>query len=430
MSADLNLALYDRAQRVLPGGHLSPSRKLGQPYAFVRAEGAYLYDANGQRYTDYHCGFGAHVLGHGIASIRNRVFEVSQRVDLIGAGIIDLEVEAAEALVRLIPCAEQIAFCNSGSEATYHALRLSRAVTGAQQIIKFQGGYHGWHDYVAMNGQSARDKLDGYDPMSDGILFDAARYTTVLPYNDVESVENYLKANPGQVAAIIVEPIAHNMGAVVATLDFLQALRRLSTEHGVILIFDEVITGFRHALGGYQSLVGITPDLATFGKAASSGYPVGFVAGRRDLLERVGQGGERGVFMGGTFNGTPSTLAAVLATIDALSQKGVYERLFALGDYMRQQLDGIVERLGIPAQSAGFGSVWLLYLFSGPYSQYRDLLRNDDALDMALRKRLIEQRQIFQPLQLKRLYLSASHTREILDETLGLIEENLRLIRR
>jgi len=301
-------------------------------------------------------------------------------------------------------------------------------VTGAQRIIKFQGGYHGWHDYVAMNGQSARDKMDGYDPMSDGILFDAARYTTSLPYNDVEAVENYLKANPGQVAAIIVEPIAHNMGAVVATLDFLQALRRLSTEHGVILIFDEVITGFRHALGGYQSLVGITPDLATFGKAASSGYPVGFVAGRRDLLERVGQGGERGVFMGGTFNGTPSTLAAVLATIEALSQKGVYERLFALGDYMRDQLDGIVERLGIPAQSAGFGSVWLLYFFSGPYSQYRDLLRNDDALDMALRKRLIEQRQIFQPLQLKRLYLSASHTREILDDTLGLIEENLRLI--
>ncbi|MEW6464007.1 MAG: aspartate aminotransferase family protein [Pseudomonadota bacterium] len=430
MSVDLNVALSERARQVLPGGHLSPSRKLGQPYAFVRAEGAYLYDANGQRYTDYHCGFGAHVLGHGIASIRDRVFEVSQRIDLIGAGIIDLEVEAAEALVRLIPCAEQVAFCNSGSEATYHALRLARAVTGAQRIIKFQGGYHGWHDYVAMNGQSAAEKLDGYDPMSDGILFDAARHTVILPYNDADAVEYYLKANPGQVAAIIVEPIAHNMGAVTATREFLQALRLLSSEHGVILIFDEVITGFRHALGGYQALIGVTPDLATFGKAASSGYPVGFVAGRRDLLERVGRSGERGVFMGGTFNGTPSTLAAVLATIDALSQQGVYERLFALGDYLRSQLDGIIERLGIEAQSAGFGSVWLLYFFSGPYRQYRDLLANDDELDLALRRRLIEQRQIFQPLQLKRLYLSASHTREIVDDTLGLIEDNLRSLRR
>lgn len=430
MSVDLNVALSERARQVLPGGHLSPSRKLGQPYAFVRAEGAYLYDANGQRYTDYHCGFGAHVLGHGIASIRDRVFEVSQRIDLIGAGIIDLEVEAAEALVRLIPCAEQVAFCNSGSEATYHALRLARAVTGAQRIIKFQGGYHGWHDYVAMNGQSAAEKLDGYDPMSDGILFDAARHTVILPYNDADAVEHYLKANPGQVAAIIVEPIAHNMGAVAATREFLQALRLLSSEHGVILIFDEVITGFRHALGGYQALIGVTPDLATFGKAASSGYPVGFVAGRRDLLERVGRSGERGVFMGGTFNGTPSTLAAVLATIDALSQQGVYERLFALGDYLRSQLDGIIERLGIEAQSAGFGSVWLLYFFSGPYRQYRDLLANDDELDLALRQRLIEQRQIFQPLQLKRLYLSASHTREIVDDTLELIEDNLRSLRR
>jgi glutamate-1-semialdehyde 2,1-aminomutase len=202
----------------------------------------------------------------------------------------------------------------------------------------------------------------------------------------------------------------------------------LTVEHGVILIFDEVITGFRHALGGYQSIVGVTPDLATFGKAASSGYPVGLVAGRRDLLERVGQSGDRGVFMGGTFNGTPSTLAAVLATIEELSREGVYERLFAMGDYLRGQLDGIIQRLGIPAQSAGYGSVWLMYFFEGPYSQYRDLLRNDDALDLAFRKRLIEQRMIFQPLPLKRLYLSTSHTTKILDESLDVIENTLKAL--
>lgn len=424
----VNQSLYDRAQKVLPGGHLSPSRRLGQPYAFVRAEGAYLYDADGQRHTDFHCGFGAHVLGHGHPAIRDRVHEVAQRIDLIGAGILDLEVEVAEALVNCIPCAEQVAFCNSGSEATYHALRLARAATGRKRIIKFQGGYHGWHDYVAMNGQTASDRLGQFDPMSDGILREAADYTTILPYNDANMVEQYLKAHPGEVAAIIVEPIAHNMGAVAATASFLRDLRSLTTTHGVVLIFDEVITGFRHALGGYQSIVNVTPDLATFGKAASSGYPVGFVAGKRELMQLVGQAGEKGVFMGGTFNGTPSTLAAVQATIEELSRPGTYETLFAMGDYMREQLDGIVQRLGVPAQSAGYGSVWLLYFFEGPYSQYKDLLRNDDKFDLLFRQRLIELRHIFQPLPLKRLYLSTAHTRGILDESLDVIDDVLKAL--
>ncbi|MGY2199289.1 aspartate aminotransferase family protein [Pseudomonas gingeri] len=421
----VNQSLYARAEKVLPGGHLSPSRKLGQPYAFVRAEGAYLFDADGQRHTDFHCGFGAHVLGHGHPAIRERVYEVTQRIDLIGAGITDLEVEVAEALVRYIPCAEQIAFCNSGSEATYHALRLARAATGRKRIIKFQGGYHGWHDYVAMNGQTARERIGQFDPMSDGILQAAADFTTVLPYNDAEAVERFLKAHPGEVAAIIVEPIAHNMGSVAATDAFLKDLRRLTTDHGVVLVFDEVITGFRHALGGYQSIVGVTPDLATFGKAASSGYPVGFIAGKRELMHLIGESGARGVFMGGTCNGTPSTLAAVQATLEELARPGTYENLFALGDYMRAQLNAIVQRLGIPAQSAGYGSAWLLYFFEGPYSQYTDLLRNDDRRDMAFRRHLIERHHIFQPLQLKRLYLSTAHTREILDESLDVIESVL-----
>jgi glutamate-1-semialdehyde 2,1-aminomutase len=424
----VNQSLYDRAERVLPGGHLSPSRKLGQPYAFVRAEGAYLYDADGQRHTDFHCGFGAHVLGHGHAAIRERVHEVTQRIDLLGAGITDLEVEVAETLVSYIPCAEQIAFCNSGSEATYHALRLARAATGRKQIIKFQGGYHGWHDYVAMNGQTARDRIGQFDPMSDGILREAADYTSILPYNDADAVERYLKSHPGQVAAIIVEPIAHNMGAVAATDAFLRDLRDLATAHGVVLIFDEVITGFRHALGGYQSIVGVTPDLATFGKAASSGYPVGFIAGKRDLMHLIGLPGEKGVFMGGTCNGTPSTLAAVQATVQELARPGTYEKLFELGDYMRSQVDAIVQRLGIAAQSAGYGSAWLLYFFEGPYSQYTDLLRNNDELDMAFRRGLIERRQIFQPLQLKRLYLSTAHNREILDDSLDVIESVLKTL--
>jgi glutamate-1-semialdehyde 2,1-aminomutase len=417
-----------RAQRVLPGGHMSPSRKLGFPYVFVRAEGPYLYDADGQQHVDFHCGFGANVLGHTHPAVRKRVADVGERIDLVGAGILDLEVEAAEALVRCIPCAEQIAFCSSGSEATYHALRLARAVTGAKQIIKFQGGYHGWHDYVAMNCQSTKDAVGHFDPLSAGILIEAAQETIVLPYNDADAVETYIKRHPGAVAAIIVEPIAHNVGAMRATDDFLRGLRRIATDNGVILIFDEVITGFRHALGGYQSICGVIPDLATFGKAAAAGYPVGLVAGRRDLLERAGRTGTDAVFMGGTFNGTPSTLAAILAVIDELSRPDTYRKMFELGDYLRHELDAMVTRVGIPAQSAGFGSVWLLYFFAGPYSRYEDLLRNDDALDTEFRRELVARRYIFQPLAMKRMYLSAAHDKAILDRALDVMESTLRKV--
>lgn len=421
-----NLALSQRAQAVLPGGHLSPGRHLGQPYVFVRAAGPHLYDADGTEYLDYHCGFGANVLGHCHPAVRARVGAVAEQVDLLGAGVLDLEVATAEALVACIPCAEQVAFCSSGSEATYHALRIARAATGRKQIIKFQGGYHGWHDYVAMNAQSPAHAIGQYDPISAGILRDASQHTIILPYNDAEAVEGYLKAHPGEVAAIIIEPIAHNMGCVIATNAFLQALRRLADAHGTILIFDEVITGFRHGLGGYQAIAGVTPDLATFGKAAASGYPIGLVAGRRELMERVGRTGEGSVLMGGTFNGTPSTLAAILATIEELRKPGVFERLFSLGAYLREQLDGIVDRLALPAQSSGYGSVWLLYFFAGTYSSYTDLLRNDDALDLAFRQQLIAHRCIFQPLPLKRLYISASHNQEIVDRSLDLMEDILR----
>ena len=420
-----NETIAARAEAVIPGGLLSPSRRLGAPIAFARAEGPYLYDADGNRYTDYHCAFGANVLGHRPPAVAAAIAKTGENLDLIGAGVLELEVEVAELLVNAIPCADQVAFCSSGSEATYHALRLARAYTGRKQIIKFQGGYHGWHDYVAMNGQSSRQMLGSYDPMSDGMLFDAARHTAILPYNDAGAVEDYIRKNPGEVAAIIVEPIAHNMGAVIAETQFLADLRRITAEHGVVLIFDEVITGFRHALGGYQSIVGVTPDLATFGKAATSGYPIGLVAGRREIMERVGRTGEGAVFMGGTFNGTPSSMAAVKATIEELARPGVYERLFELGAYLRGEIDGIIARHGLKAQAAGFGSVWLVYFFDGAFRDYTDLLRNDNDLDMHFRRALIAGRQVFQPLQLKRLYLSLSHDRAVLDDTLELIDTTM-----
>jgi glutamate-1-semialdehyde 2,1-aminomutase len=420
-----NVELAARAGKVMAGGHLSPSRRLGRTVAFTGAAGCHLFDADGARYIDFHCGFGAIVLGHRHPAIAARVAQTADKLDLIGAGVTALEVEACEAIASWIPCAEKVALCNSGSEATYHAVRLARATTGRQTLIKFQGGYHGWHDAVAMNVQSPAELVGHYDPLCDGILADTARHTAVLPYNDADAVEAYLKANPGCVASIIIEPIAHNIGSVVARHQFLADLCALARQHGVVLIFDEVITGFRHALGGYQSICGVTPDLATFGKAAGSGHPIGIVAGRGDIMDRVGRTGPGSVFMGGTFNGAPSSLAAVLATIGELARQGTYERLAALGDHMRRGLDGIIARLGLDAQSAGYGSVFLPYFFAGPYSRYDDLLANDDALDLAFRQGMIARGLIGQPLPLKRLYLSLGHTEAVLDEALGIIEDLL-----
>lgn len=420
-----NGRLAQRAARVMPGGHLSPSRRLGIDVAFTRAEGPYLFDADGRRYVDFHCGFGANVLGHAHPAIHKRVAEATAKIDLIGAGITDLEVETCEKLVEHIPCAEQVALCNTGSEATYHALRLARAATGRKGVIKFQGCYHGWHDYVAMNVQSSAGGLGRYDPLCDGILAEAARHTAVLPFNDAGAVEDFLSAHPDEIAAIIVEPIAHNVGSIIATDAFLASLRELATRFGALLVFDEVITGFRHALGGYQAIAGVTPDLATFGKAVAGGYPAGILAGRRELLSRVGDTGRGSVFMGGTFNGSPASLAAILATIEELSRPEAHERLFGLGDHMRKGLTAIIDRHGLPAQAAGYGSVWLIYFFEGEYRRYDDLLRNDDGTDLAFRSAMVENGFVFQPLPLKRLYLSLAHSTRLIDDCLVRIDEIL-----
>lgn len=420
-----NQNLFDRAQRALPGGMLSPSRKLGHPYVFESAKGAILRDVEGNDHIDLHCGFGAILLGHGHAAVSDEVARVTAQHSLYGAGVSTLEIEAAETLVRILPCADQVAFCNSGSEATYHALRLARAATGRKRIIKFQGGYHGWHDYVAMNGQSKAEMIGRYDPLSAGMLAEAACLTANLPYNDAQAVSDFLTAHPGEVAAIIIEPVAHNMGAVAAQQSFLRELRALADAHGVVLIFDEVITGFRHALGGCQALSGVTPDLATFGKAAAGGYPIGILAGHRDLMRHVAVPGPEGVFMGGTFNGTPPALAAMLAVIREMERPGAYTALYAAGDYLRGGLSAIVDRLGLPVQVVGQGSVFLIYFFEGAFERYDDLLRNDTARDLAFRQGLIADRLIFQPLPMKRMYLSCAHDRPILDEVLTRFETGL-----
>ena len=350
-------------------------------------------------------------------------------VDLVGWGVTEPEIELARLVTETIPSAEQMISAMSGSEATAQAVRLSRAVTGRPLIVKFQGGFHGWHDAVARNVISAPDRAYGSDPLSGGILPEALDATLIAEFNDLDSVRALYDAHPDRIAAVIMEPIPHNVGALVPTREFVTGLRALTAEQGSLLIFDEVITGFRHAPGGYQQVCGVLPDLTTFGKAMGNGYPIAGLAGPRRLMEHFSSAGGE-VLLAGTFNGNPVSSTAAIATITYLREHpDFYERTHALGDRMRAGLTGICADLGIAATAAGFGGVFSLYFIQGPIRGYRDLLRNDHAAYVAFHRRMTDRGFLMLPLTLKRNHISAAHTEEDIDRTLDAARDVLRSIR-
>lgn len=416
--------IFERARRVIPGGINTTIRALDRAMVFTQARGSKIYDADGNEYIDYHAAFGPPILGHCHPKVEKRVIETLQKLDLIGAGTTEEEIEAAEKIIRHVPSAELVHFCNSGSEATYHAVRLSRAVTGRRKVIKFQGCYHGFHDYLCMNIITPPERMGGYDPASAGILKEALENTLVLPFNDLEAVEGVLKSGE-QVAAIILEPIPHNIGCVLPKPGFLEGLRRLCDEYGVVLVFDEVITGFRHGLGGYQAICGVTPDLTTLGKAIANGYPCAAICGKKELMQRFATAGGD-VFFAGTFNAHPLAMAAVCATIEELEGGEVYPKIIRLGDALRQGLKEILERAGIPAFVTGFGSVFVIYFMEPPVESYGDLLRNDSRRDLAFRWGMVDRGAFVHPMCLKRSHISAAHSEEDIARTLQAAEDALR----
>ena len=254
-----SVELSERAQRVIPGGVSSSLRFLDPPRVFTRARGSRIWDADGREYIDFHAGFGPIILGHADDRVREVAMETAAEIDVIGAGSSELEIQLAEKIREHVPSAERVLFSNSGSEATYHAIRVARAATGRNLVVKFQGCYHGWHDYIAANVISQPDRVGSIDPISAGILPQALEWLVVLPFNDVEALDDLMRERGHEIAAVILEPVIHTIGCVVPTDEFMSALRRTTTEAGSILIFDEVVTGFRHDLGGYQAICGITP---------------------------------------------------------------------------------------------------------------------------------------------------------------------------
>jgi glutamate-1-semialdehyde 2,1-aminomutase len=429
MRNDRSLRLFEDARKYIPGGVNTSLRILDPPLVFTRAKGSKIYDADGNEYIDYHAAFGPPILGHNNPEVNRRVMEIINEIDLIGVGTAEIEIRAAELIVKHVPSIEKVLFCNSGSEATYHAVRLARAVTGRKKLIKFQGCYHGWHDYLLMNVISPPDKIGKKDPLSAGMLPEAIENTIVVDFNDLEGVERAVKAHRNEVAAIILEPIPHNIGCVLPKVDFLKGLREIADREGIVLIFDEVITGFRHHIGGYQKIVGVIPDITTLGKAMANGYPLAAIGGRSDLMDRFNTRPGGDVFFAGTYNAHPISLAACIATIEKLEDGRVHKHIFRLGEIMRQGLNDMTEELGIKAYTTGFGSVFVTYFMEPPVNNYTDLLRNDAKLFVEYRKKLIEKGIFMLPLNLKRNHISAAHTEEEIKLTLEKSREVLEEIK-
>jgi glutamate-1-semialdehyde 2,1-aminomutase len=416
-------SLAERAARVIPGGVNSGQRRVpGLEDLIVTATaGATFTDAEGRTFTDYHAAFGPPLLGHNDPDVDEVVAKVARTLGLMGVGVTPLEIELAERICSLFPSIDQVLLTETGSEATFHALRLARAATGRRHIIKFQGCYHGWHDSVAMNVISPAERVGQRDPLSKGVLPEVVEATVVCRFNDAEDVERALVDH--DVAAIILEPIPHNIGAVLPQPGFLERLRELATKHGTVLIFDEVITGFRHSLGGFQSISGVTPDLTTIGKAMGNGWPISALGGKAELMELFSTTPGRPAFFAGTFNGHPPTAAAALATIDKLQREPVHEHVFRLGERTRTGLRELYARLGVPVVVSGYGSVFVTYFLEGPVTSYDDLLANDVDFFVGYRRELMRHGIFELPLNLKRSHFSWAHVDEDVDRLLEATEE-------
>jgi glutamate-1-semialdehyde 2,1-aminomutase len=426
LALSLNQRLLEESSIYTPGGVHTSIRIIDPPICVQRAKGAYIEDMDGKRYIDYHVAFGPFILGHCYPDVIESVVSAIRETDLYGISVTPMEVELAKKIVTHVPSVEQVLFCCTGSEATFHAVRLARAATGRRKVIKFQGCYHGWHDYLLRNVLSAPERVGQRDPGSAGMLDEAVDNTLVCDFNDLEGVERAVRANPDGVAAVILEPIPHNVGCIMPRQAFLEGLRKLCDREGIVLIFDEVITGFRHHIGGYQAISGVTPDLTTMGKAIANGFPIAAVGGKRELMQHFNTRPGGNVYFAGTFNAHASCVAASLATMGILETGKVHEHIFRLGERMRAGLREIVARAGIPATVAGFGSVYVLYFMEErPITNYRDLLRNDAALFVRYRRELMKRGVFELPMNLKRNHISYSHTEADIDRTLEAAEESL-----
>ncbi|HEX4928099.1 MAG TPA: glutamate-1-semialdehyde 2,1-aminomutase [Burkholderiales bacterium] len=371
-----NQALFQRAQALMPGGVNSPVRAFravgGTPLFFERASGAYLWDVEGKRYIDYVGSWGPMLAGHTHPAVVQAVQRAAERALSFGAPT-EAEIELAEMLCRLVPSLERVRLVSSGTEATMTALRLARGATGRSLIVKFEGCYHGHADSLLVKAGSGALTLG--NPSSAGVPADTAAHTVVLDYNDAAQVRALFEQRGREIAAVIVEPVAGNMNLVLPAQGFLECIREECSRHGALLILDEVMTGFRVALGGAQERFGITPDLTTLGKVIGGGLPVGALGGRRDIMEKLAPLGP--VYQAGTLSGNPVALAAGIATLKLVQEPGFCEAVEKTTRALVQGLTQEAQSAGIAFSAQSIGSMLGVYFRAAPPQRYAEVMQCD-----------------------------------------------------
>jgi glutamate-1-semialdehyde 2,1-aminomutase len=410
-------AAFDRAKHLMPGGVNSPARAFGgvggEPLFFARGDGAYLYDIDGNRYIDYIGSWGPMILGHAHPQVTAALQAAVERGTSFGAPT-EAESELCELIITAVPSIEKVRLVNSGTEATMSAIRLARGFTGRDTIIKFAGNYHGHVDSLLVAAGSSAATLGV--PNSPGVTAGTAKDTLILQYNDVPALEAAFHQHGGQIAGVILEPIVGNMGVVTPSPGFLHALRELTKNHGALLIFDEVMTGFRVAFGGAQALFGITPDLTTLGKIVGGGLPVGAFGGRGEIMNHVLPVGK--VFQAGTLSGNPLATAAGIATLKTLRDTNPYPRLEQLSERLASGLSKAATSAGVAHTVRRVGSMLTLFFSATPVTNWPTVSQCDTERYGLYFWSLIDHG-IYMPCsQFEALFVSAAHSEADIDATI------------
>ncbi len=411
-------ALFSAAQRHLPGGVDSPVRAFravgGTPRFIARAQGAYVWDVDDNRYIDYLASWGPLIAGHAHPGVVAAIQDAATRGTSYGAPT-ETEVELAQLVKRAFPSIDLVRFVSSGTEATMTALRLARAFTRRELILKFDGGYHGHADGLLV--QAGSGPLTLGQPDSPGVPAVAAQQTLSVPYNDLVAVRDAFDGHPQQIAAVIVEPVAGNMGVVPPEPGFLAHLRQLTREHGALLVFDEVITGFRVALGGAQDLFHVVPDLTCLGKIVGGGLPVGAYGGRADIMQQVSPLGP--VYQAGTLSGNPLAMAAGLATLRLLTEDGVYEHLEHLASSLTDGLSEAARSAGVAYTTNRVGSMFTGFFTDQPVTDYVSAKRSDTGRYARFFHGMLDRGVYLAPSQFEAGFVSLAHSEADIDATVN-----------
>ncbi|GAC1679653.1 MAG: glutamate-1-semialdehyde 2,1-aminomutase [Ktedonobacteraceae bacterium] len=419
--------LFEEAQTLLPGGVNSPVRAFrgvgGEPVFIEHAQGPYLYDVDDNRYLDYVQSWGPMILGHAYPTVVDAVVQASQRGFSFGAPT-QAESELAKLVIQHVPSVEMLRFVNSGTEATMSALRLARAYTGRDKIIKFAGCYHGHADMLLVQAGSGVATMGLHD--SPGVPAEATKNTLTVAYNDSVAVEQMFQMYPDSIAAIIVEPVAANMGLVLPLPGYLETLRSLTQKYGALLIFDEVMTGFRLAPGGMQQRAGIMPDITCFGKIIGGGLPVGAYGGRRDIMQQVAPVGS--MYQAGTLSGNPLAMAAGIATLTALGKPGQYARLEQKSELLGEGIARAIVDTKADVQLVRIGAMFCLYFIKDPVIDYVSAKRADTTRFAHFFWHMLERGIYLPPSQFEACFISLALDDAMLNETVKQIAITLRQV--